>query len=58
LFVRPVVWRRRIGIVSVDRLVAVRIGLAGHLGRGTVMRTLGAAATRGSSTFVHAAVVE
>jgi len=58
LFVRPVIWRRRIGIVSVDRLVAVRIGLAGYLGCGTVMRTLAAAATRGSSTFVHAAVVE
>jgi hypothetical protein len=48
-----------VGALVVDRLVAIGIRLAVLVGGGTVMlRTLTAAATRGTSTFVHAAVVE
>jgi hypothetical protein len=49
---------RRIDVAAVDRLVAIWIRLAGGLGGRTFMRTLAAAATRGTSTFVHAAMVE
>jgi hypothetical protein len=45
--------------LTVDRLVAIGIRLAARFGGWTVVtRTLAAAATRGTSTFVHAAVVE
>jgi hypothetical protein len=51
-------WRRRVGAAGIGWLVAIGICLAGTLGGWTVMRTLAASATRGASTFVHAAVVE
>ena len=47
-----------IDTVAVDRLVAVRVRLARSFSGGAVLRTLAAAATRGTSTFVHAAIVE
>jgi len=47
-----------IDTVAVDRLVAVGVRLARSFGGGTVLRALAAAATRGTSTFVHAAIVE
>jgi hypothetical protein len=51
--------RGYIDTVAIDRLVAVGVRLARcSFGGGTVLRTLAAAATRGTSTFVHAAIVE
>jgi len=47
-----------IDTVAVDRLVAIRVRLARSFGGRAVLRTLAAAATRGTSTFVHAAIVE
>jgi hypothetical protein len=51
-------WSWRVVAAGIDWLVAIGICLAGSLGGWTVMRTLTASATRGASTFVHAAVVE
>jgi len=48
----------RIDTARIEWLVPVGVWLAGRLGGGAVVRTLAAAATRGASTFVHAAVVE
>jgi hypothetical protein len=44
--------------LAVDRLVAIGIRLAVHLGRAVLLRALAATATRGTSTFIHAAVVK
>jgi len=46
---------RDVDTVAVDRFVAVGVRLARSFGGGTVLRALAAAATRGTSTFVHAA---
>jgi hypothetical protein len=50
--------RWRVGAAGIDWLVAIGVCLASSLGGWTVLRTLTASATRGASTFVHAAVVE
>jgi hypothetical protein len=47
----------RIDTARVECLVPVGVWLAGRFGGSAVVRTLAAAATRGASTFVHAAVV-
>jgi hypothetical protein len=49
--------RRRVAADCVQGLVPIRIGLAVRLRGRTVLRTLSAATTRGTSTFVHAAVL-
>jgi hypothetical protein len=48
---------RRVAADRIHGLLSVRIRLAVRLGGGTVVRTWAATTTRGTSTFVHAAVL-